>query len=288
MNEIVPVVSLPGFFLLIRKTIISAKSCYTVINSYPTLSVRALILFWLLLLWCSFSVHAQTLEGIVIENEGGSPLPAVIVVNKTQGQSMMTDVDGKYSIRANKGDEIEFSYLGYYPQNLLMPENVNTFRRIGMIKKMFSLEEVEIRPDYTPYQLDSIRRHQLYALDLSRQRASSSVMGSIMSPASALAEQFSKKSKQRFRFQKNFAKWEDQKYVDTRYTPEAVSTLTGLNGDTLAAFINAYPMPYDYARTATELEIKMWIKYNYREWIKKPVVLPKPIPADAADTLKKL
>lgn len=199
----------------------------------------------------------------------------------------MTDVDGKYSIRADKGDEIEFSYVGYYPLSLLMPEATTTFRRISMKRKMFSMEEVEIRPDYTPYQLDSMRRRKLYALDLNRERASSTVMGTIFSPASALAEQFNKKSKQRFRFQKNFVKWEEQKYIDTRYLPEEVAKLTNLSGDTLAAFINAYPMPTDYARTATDMEIKMWIRYNYREWIKKPIVLPPVIPNEAADSLKK-
>jgi hypothetical protein len=123
--------------------------------------------------------------------------------------------------------------------------------------------------------------------DLSRERASSSVLGSVFSPASALAEQFNKKSKQRARFQTNFAKWENQKFIDTRYSPEQVNALTGLTGDTLAAFINAHPMPYDYARTATDLEVKMWIRYNYREWIKKPIVLPKPITIEGADTLRK-
>ncbi len=227
------------------------------------------------------------MEGIVADNDGGTAMPAVIVSNKTKTQTTMTDVDGKYSIRADKGDEIEFSCIGYYSLTVLMPEAANTFRRVSMKKKLFSLEEVEIRPDYTPYQLDSMRRRKLYALDLSREKASSTVMGTIFSPATALAEQFSKKSKQRFRFQKNFVKWEEQKYIDTRYLPEEVASLTGLGGDTLAAFMNAYPMPFDYAPTPTDLEDKMWTKYNYKEWRKKPLVLPPPIPKEEADTLKK-
>lgn len=200
----------------------------------------------------------------------------------------MSNADGKYTIPAQRGDKIEFSFLGYYPVNLIMPEEGKVFRRISMKKQLFTLDEVQIRPDLTPYQIDSIERRSRYALDLNRTRASSSVLGSVFHPASALAEQFSKKSKQRFRFQKNFAKWEDQRFVDTRYSSDEVAGLTGLTGDTLAAFINAYPMPYDYARTATDLEIKMWIKYNYRQWIKKPVILPAAIPpVPDADSLKK-
>ena len=248
--------------------------------------MKRCLFFLLLFVFSAGPVNAQSLEGIVADNDGGA-LPAVMVINKTKNLNTMTDVDGKYSISANKGDEIEFTYMGYYPLSLQMPEGGNVFRRISLKKKLFSLDEVEIRPDWTPYQLDSIARRKRYALDLSRERASSSVLGTVFSPASALAEQFNKKSKQRARFQSNFAKWETQKFVDTRYSPEEVASLTGLSGDTLAAFINAHPMPYDYARTATDLEVKMWIRYNYREWIKKPIVLPPSIPKETADTLKK-
>ncbi|GBL35256.1 hypothetical protein EMGBS15_08510 [Filimonas sp.] len=45
--------------------------------------------------------------------------------------------------------------------------------------------------------------------------------------------------------------------------------MTQLEGDDLASFMNQYPMDYEYARVATELEIKMWIKYNFQDYLKK-------------------
>ncbi len=179
----------------------------------------------------------------------------------------MSDADGRYSLAAGKGDNLEFSYLGYYTLTMMMPEEGSVFRKISLKKKLFSLDEVVIGPDWTPYQLDSIARRKTYKFALERKKERS-----IMSPATAIADNFSRKSKQRWRFQKNFEKWEDQKFIDTRYTPEEVASLTGLQGDSLSAFINAYPMPPDYARTATDLEIKMWIRYNYKTWMKHPVV----------------
>jgi hypothetical protein len=226
--------------------------------------------------------NAQVLQGVINDNDGGATLPAVIVINKTKNQTTMSDADGKYAIAAAQNDIIEFSYLGYYPVSIIMPENKDVFRRVGMKKKLYTIGEVEIRPDWTPYQLDSMERRKTYRLTLDRKKERS-----VFSPATAIAENFSKKSKQRWRFQENFAKWEDRKFVDTRYTPEEVAKLTGLQGDTLAAFINAYPMPYDYARTATDLEIKMWIKYNFREWKKKPVMIVPTIPDSVADSLKR-
>lgn len=232
------------------------------------------ILLLLLLSCCAaLQSNAQVLEGITADADGAS-IPGVVIINKTRNQSAISNAEGKYTITAFKGDHIEFSFLGYYPLDIIMPEAGNVFRRISMRKQLLALDEVEIRPDLSPYQQDSLERRSRYASDLNRTRASSSVLGAVFHPASALAEQFNKKSKQRYRFQQNFAKWEGQKFIDSRYTPDQVAALTGLGGDSLASFINTYPMSYDYARTATDMEIKMWIKYNYRQWMKNPVLLP--------------
>jgi hypothetical protein len=58
----------------------------------------------------------------------------------------------------------------------------------------------------------------------------------------------------------------EQKYVDTRYTASLVNKLTGLSGDTLATFMNTYPMEYEYARHATDLELKAWVRDNYKDY----------------------
>lgn len=246
---------------------------------------------FLLLSFCCFSgaCFSQVLEGVVTDYDAGTAMAGVVLRNVETNQGGTTNADGKFKIRASKNDEIEFSYLGYYSFRMRMPEASNVFRRLSLKKKLFELDEIEIRPDYTPYQLDSIERRKTYNLALNRGFASSSVLGSVFSPASALAEQFDKKSKQIKRFQENYFKWEDQKFIDTRYSFGEVEKLTNLHGDTLAAFINTYPMPVDYARTASDLEIKMWIKYNYREWIKKPRVIPPSIsiPNLQQDTLRK-
>jgi len=224
-------------------------------------------LFILLFILVTGRAAGQTLSGVVEDIDTKDPVAVAMITNKTNESSTFADIDGNYSIAAKTGDIVEFSYLGYYTVTITVPSGINNnvYKRIGMKKQLVSLENVEIRPDLTPYQIDSIARRKTYrqALDRRKER-------SFMSPASALAENISKKSRQRWRFQKNFARWEDQKFVDTRYTPELVKELTGLENEQLSHFMNAYPMPADYARTASELEIKMWIKYNYRQWQKTP------------------
>ena len=68
---------------------------------------------------------------------------------------------------------------------------------------------------------------------------------------------------------------------DSRYTPGLTRNVTHLSGDTLAYFMNAYPISVDYAQSASELELMMWIRENYKDWVSKG----KPMPAVIRDTL---
>ena len=88
-------------------------------------------------------------------------------------------------------------------------------------------------------------------------------------------QRLSKSYKQNKKFKENFQKEQEQKYIDTRYTQQLTSALTGLSGDTLVAFMNSYPMEYKFARTATDLELKMWVRGNYKDYMKpKNRVMP--------------
>lgn len=240
-------------------------------------SKHLLYLLSLFILPCA--LHAQySMSGIIADMEDDTPLPGAAVTNLTRHTSTLADADGRYQIDAQRGDTLSFSYLGYYTLQILMPGSANHYRYISLRKKLFSLDEIWIHPGLTPYQRDSIERRKIYSLDLDRKKESSA-----MSPVTLLAESISRKSRRRWRFQKNFTKWEEAKFIDTRYTPGLVSALTRLSGDSLAAFMNQFPMQKDFARTATDLELKMWIRYNYRIWIKHPHVpqLPEYVPGSS-------
>lgn len=230
-------------------------------------SFRYILFLFLLLLVAGNVALAQSISGTIKDIDTKAGMAAVMVQNKTQDVATFADAEGNYNIQAKANDIVEFTYLGYYAVSITVPSSMNgrIERDVRMKKESFSLDNVVIRPDYTPYQLDSIERHRTYREAIERQKERS-----VMSPVSAIAENISKKSRQRWRFQKNFEKWEDQKFVDTRYTPSVVKDMTNMPDDEIYAFMAAYPMPHDYARVASELEIKMWIKYNFRQWQQTP------------------
>ena len=218
----------------------------------------------ILLLFACTIARAQVLKGRVSDATTGKPLFPVTVVNLDTRQNAYSDEKGNFVIAANSGNHIAFSYIGYKAQQKNLPILAGDLEMDVKLQPInYQLDEFTVRPGYTKYEADSIARRSTYQRPLVMKHASA-----FNSPFSALAELFSPTSKATFRFQKNYAKWETQLYIDSRYSPELVTQLTGLTGDSLGNFMNSSPMPYDYARTATDLELKMWIRFNYKQWLK--------------------
>ncbi len=178
-----------------------------------------------------------------------------------------TNESGYYTIAARPGNQLTFSYVGYNTVIKATPGAI----LVGTLDLVMSQAEYQL-PEYrlrqsnkTQYQLDSAERKSIYHSELERKHASG-----VSSPFSAIAEKFNKKAKRTFRFQNEYNDREAQRFIDTRYTPELVGTVTRLTGDSIGHFMYAYPMPYDFARSASLLELKMWIRSNYKLWMKKP------------------
>lgn len=80
------------------------------------LKIRSTLIVFVLM---CFSLNAQEtmdIKGQVVSTTDGMPVPGVniIIVNTTKGTT--TDFDGNYQIQAIKGDELQFSYLGFATQ----------------------------------------------------------------------------------------------------------------------------------------------------------------------------
>ncbi|MFC0604880.1 SusC/RagA family TonB-linked outer membrane protein [Winogradskyella pulchriflava] len=69
----------------------------------------------LLTLLFSISVFAQEIEisGVITSASDGMPLPGVSVVVKGTSRGVSSGFDGNYAITVQKGEEIQFSYIGF-------------------------------------------------------------------------------------------------------------------------------------------------------------------------------
>lgn len=87
-------------------------------------------------------IFAQTtVNGTVTEKATGVPLPAVNVVVKGTAIGVATDFDGNYSIQANMGDVLVFTYIGFKPLEVTIAStNIN----VSLEEDASQLDEVVI------------------------------------------------------------------------------------------------------------------------------------------------
>lgn len=81
-----------------------------------------LVSLCLLATLCVSPVFAQnrTITGTVTAKEDGLPLPGVTVKIKGTDQGVSTDANGKFSISAQTGATLTFTYIAYLPQEMLV------------------------------------------------------------------------------------------------------------------------------------------------------------------------
>lgn len=141
--------------------------------------------------------------------------------------------------------------------------------------KQYELNEVLVRPKYHQFQIDSAERTVIYHKVLGDVAAKPSVSFgggptgggiTVTGGISKLARIISGREKHDKQFVRDFIADQQYRFISLRYTPALVEQMTGLSGDTISAFIAQNPMPYDYARVASDLEVKMWIRTQYRSW----------------------
>ncbi|MDI9318919.1 MAG: hypothetical protein QM530_00455 [Phycisphaerales bacterium] len=218
-----------------------------------------------LLVLMSIQAYALQWSGTITDADSKQPIQGVIITNTASQFFVLTDERGQFSIDGNVNDIVSFTRPGYRSETHIIIPGIEGIRLNFSMRLMSrELKEVIITQKYkTKYQIDSAERHAEQSRILARQKSN------MPCTFSFLAERLSPKQRAIFRFQKNFAKMEKEQFADSRYSPEMVNTLTNLGGDTLAYFMRKYPVPYDYVRTATALELKMWVRYNFKDFMKQ-------------------
>ena len=58
----------------------------------------------------------------VVTDESGEPLIGVTVLVKGGSQGSVTDLEGKFTLVANVGDVLQFSYIGYVSQEVKLKD----------------------------------------------------------------------------------------------------------------------------------------------------------------------
>lgn len=202
-----------------------------------------------------------------MDGDSQRPLADATVTNLATGLFTLTDSTGHFVLHASVGDRITANYSGYRPGSKFVSDWSEMHFEIYAIT--VRLPEYTLH-DLTPFQRDSIELSQTYQKELSTRPVkvgfSNANGGGFTGLIGAPIQKMSRSYKRNKKFKENFKRDMEQKFIDTRYKPELVTTLTGFSGDSLIHFMNLYPMDYDFARAASDLEIKGWIRENYKDY----------------------
>jgi hypothetical protein len=217
-----------------------------------------------------FGTHiatGQLAKGVVSDAETSERVNAVVIMNRSTAAYATTSKGGSFAIAAKPGDVLVFSHVAYESfQQIVSVDNIDNMQ-LKLVPVSYKLQQVIIS-GRTKYQADSAERHEFFSHELNKQIIAPvkftglGVSGGI----GWLADKITGNSKKDKAFRADFAADDRQLFIDSRYNEDMVRLLTDIKDkDSIAAFMTKYPMPYDFARAATDLELKAWIRDKFKE-----------------------
>jgi hypothetical protein len=208
------------------------------------------------------------------------PLDGVSVLCSC-GSGTTTDSNGNYYIRVAESDSLRFSYLGRATQmfavNMMNP---STGFDIALHVNPTELGEVRITPKN--YYLDSLQNRKDYEKIFDYKKpglALSDAGGSgVGLDLDQLINVFRfKRNRRLLAFQNRLIEDEQDKAIDHRFTRYIVKKITGLDGDSLDAFMFRYRPSYQFTETTTDYEFYDYIKLAYRNYQFELKIHPQPM-----------
>ena len=208
----------------------------------------------LLLLFCiNATAQKRLIKGYVHDSITGVPIVNAIISNEMSKKMVTPDQNGFFSITASRGDQIIINAFNYNFDTLRATSRVADTVRIQLLRTSETLQGVTVTTTqgYNRYQIDSLHRREAFVSD----------MGGIgKMPAVSKADNMGagvginldafarKRTKDRDKAYSTFNYLEKQAYIDYRFSPQNISQITGLKGDSLVSFMRQYTPSYDWLR----------------------------------------
>lgn len=236
----------------------------------------------MLMVWSISLLHARAaFTGTVRDAQTHLPLYPATIQNRTAGLYALSNPDGSFALLARPGDTIWIAFLGYETDTVVMtPSMVHHSVQLELKPIMHALQPVVVHGGLNPYQVDSIQRAQLFGPYLSRAgqplmgTSTPSGFGIVLSPFTY----FSRKQRNLRKFRHMFEAYEQaerKRYYESlklqtiaaKYSPEHITQLTGLTGDSLQAFLHAMPPDTNFILEAPQDAVDMYIRQQYQKFI---------------------
>ena len=220
---------------------------------------------------CIHTAMAQaTIEGIVFDKHTKQRISQVYIYNTNNDDGGYNNTRGEFSLQASPGDILIAAAKGYYPDTLVVShKNVVLF---SMERSTIWLDEVSVVARRSPEERLETNKKE-YSTAYSKGNA-----GSIFSVGptgagvsiDALYKLISREGKNSRRLQEIIELDYRESVIDYRFTPDLVSNVTGLTGNTLADFMRQYRPSYYFVLSANDYSLAFYIRSSLAQYRQNP------------------
>jgi hypothetical protein len=221
-----------------------------------------LLLTYAFLLLCGGELAGQTIQGQILDITDNKPLDNVIVSNVYTDIASKSDKQGKFNISVKAGQLVEFRKEGYKVIRVRIPQGKLPYFNVALQKfdPAVPVFENMASPDYKS---DSIKYAQLYKKEL--EFPTMTTIQVLQHPFSAM----SKRSQQIWAFQKEYDKFQQEKFIDYTFNDKLITSLTGLKGDSLKSYKRLFRPTYDQLRNMGEYNFLVYVKRTVESYRKR-------------------
>ena len=243
------------------------------------------ILITISIVFCYLNASAQQADwhiyGKITDLADSSVVPGVHVINKSQGQGTVSDIDGNFRLKAFPQDTIIFSSVGYQRQQMILPSpqpgTDGWSIWIALEKSTLELETVDVlayrneqdfKDAIIAYQLPEEQKTEIYVPGFYN-GPKQPVKPGVGSPISFLSDKLGKRARTERKFEA--AKKQDQRWFrySSKYNKEIVSRITGLKDQALDDFMEFCSLSESFILESNEYEIIVAVNNCYQNFKSK-------------------
>ncbi len=240
-------------------------------RSFTTVKHAGIIFCGLLLgIGCHFATAQTTVQGIVFDTHTKQRISQVYVYNTANDDGGYNNTRGEFMIDASPGDILIAAAKGYYPDTLVVSDKRVVL--FNMARSTIWLEEVSVIARRSPEErLEQNKREYstAYAKGNAGSIFSTGPTGSGLS-IDALYKLISREGKNSRRLQEIIERDYRESVIDYRFTPELVSGVTGLRGETLIDFMRQYRPSYFFILSANDYNLAFYIRSSLARYRQNP------------------
>ncbi|MBB6128507.1 carboxypeptidase-like regulatory domain-containing protein [Mucilaginibacter lappiensis] len=240
----------------------------------------------LLLICACLSSYGQTVSGIVSDKRTGQPLTGAWVA--TSKANVITGIQGEFSIVGTKTkDTLWVKMQGYklyvLPLNLANSKSI----RVGLEAAVIELNEVHVTAKRDRIK-DSLNNRKMFAKEFN---SSAPKLKDMIAPSGGnvgpipmvgitiVPSQFIRaltyKHSREYKFKKVLIRDEQNRYIDSRFSENLVSSITNLKGDSLLDFMDRYRPGIDQIKKMSDYDIRVYIKVSQQKMMGDSLIKTK-------------